>query len=274
MNNSVSLAAMGTICLSRLVLPALGAQYSFPLPLLTLPDIWLLCCFQEGTRWCFPRRLKVALLKSEVCSTTHGCHQEPQKPSHLVTQGLSSGELSECMTLCFNSVLCHGKWCHRLHTIPPAYDSEWHLYPLWQTRLLWNGLTAGKTLGNTWWRESTTTTTSTWMLYLSHTEKDMQGLSDHRSSNIIHTSEVFRFQWVTNSTGYGPTEGKGGCWHISAFLSQVCFPVTTNTIQQAYVKLCQTGNISMLYLKIMLWLLEPLHSKYLHNVKESGEIPA
>lgn len=155
--------------------------------------------------------LKVALLKSEVCSNTHGSHHAwgmAPRPSHVVDKCYQV-ESCEWMTLYVNNVLCHGKWCHRLYTIPLAYDSEWCLYPLWQTRFLWNMLTAGKTLGSMWCRGSTTTTTTTttWLLYLSHTEKDTQDLRDHRSSNIIHTSEVICFQGVSNSTGYGTAQG-------------------------------------------------------------------
>lgn len=50
MINSVSLVAMWTLCLHRLVLPALGAEYSFPLPLLTVPEMWLMS-FREGFCW-------------------------------------------------------------------------------------------------------------------------------------------------------------------------------------------------------------------------------
>ena len=62
--------------------------------------------------------LKVALLESELHSATDGGHQERLTHSQarlFATGASSSGDTkgikrrAECLTLCFNNMLCHGK---------------------------------------------------------------------------------------------------------------------------------------------------------------------
>lgn len=235
---------------------SLGAQYSFPFPLLTLPEMWLLCYVQEGFCWRPCWRVRFAPICMGVTKSlrsfafgdpnfikwrAEGVHDP------LFQQCALPWQVSQVVTGCTQSFL--------LTTLTDKASLE-QAY-CWQN--------FGEHMMKREYNNNNNHNMNA--IFESH-RKRHAGLEWSQSSNIIHTSEVFCFQWVSNYW----------IWHNRGegrLLAYIWFPspsMLSNTIQQAYVKLCQTSNISMLYLKIMLRLLVPLYSKYLHNVKKSGEI--
>lgn len=189
MINSVSLVAMWAMCLCRLVLPALGAQYSFPLPLLTLPEMWLLCYFQEGFCWRPCWRVRFASMCMGVTKSLRSFAFGDMNLIKWRAEGEHDPLFQQCALPWQVSQVAHNPSCLWLWVAP--------VLPLTDKASLKQAYCRQNFGEHMMKREYNNNNHNMNAIFESH-RKGHAGLEWSQSSNIIHISEVFCFQWLSN----------------------------------------------------------------------------